>query len=131
MARIDPVCVVCGEPLMPYARSDAKTCSANCRKALSRRKDRVKTLSHRIISELVELDMLARRNADLRPDVAAQLREIRANVSDILRLADQNEMVSQAERNGLVAAVQTMRERESVHYLTPAEARAISKHSGV
>lgn len=123
------VCVVCGNRLNHHARCDAKTCSANCRKTLSRRKDRVKAMSRNMIANLGELNQLARKNVDLQPEIEAQLLHIRGQITDVLYWLNCEAVTRDIERADPVAAVQASQKIDPTDYLTVTEALAFSKMS--
>ena len=114
-------CEMCGKEIEWHRRGDTKFCGQNCRKAYSRRKDKVKHGGDAAMSGLQELRLVIKKYADLRPDVIAQLNYLKGEINDLLHLAgDQDTMErvamlnDMANRRGgnVTAAVVTDGDRE-------------------
>lgn len=78
--------------------------------------------------DLQTIRLALKKHPDLRDDLNKQLKRMREEVTDLLRLTDQTTIQEEAAKAELVSRVGG---RESRHYLTPAESRAISKEHGV
>lgn len=68
-------CQHCGEDFFA-GRRDAKYCSANCRKAASRRKESVERTGANIIASIASLN----RDRDLYPDLAPLIDQIKESI---------------------------------------------------
>ena len=104
----DGKCLQCGQTLK-YRRSDAKFCDANCRKAWSRRKDKITAAAANARGALSDLRQYGRDYADLRPEVAKELRLLLTDVKDLLLMYDPEKQRDAAELNELVAGVHRAR----------------------
>lgn len=103
---ISKTCKQCGKEIVVRTlnyrrnhRNDIKFCGATCRKRYSRRGDRAKRATDNIMRDLNAIMLTIKRHPDLRPELNEQLKRLRAEINDILRLSDRETIESVAERN--------------------------------
>ena len=80
-------CLYCGKELEFWRRYDTKFCGQNCRKAYSRRRDKITRGRDATMSGLGQLRLVIKKHADLRPEAAEMLRYLRQEINDLLLLA--------------------------------------------
>lgn len=97
-------CQMCGAPIDWYERRDKIFCDQNCRKRWSRRKEAITKERDGAMSSLGSLRRIAKEHSDLQPDVIEQLRYLRTEITDILRMFDRDEQIEQAQRAEMVSA---------------------------
>jgi hypothetical protein len=84
-------CKMCGQEMGWEKRWHAETCSANCRKAWSRRKDHIKRSKSNIMGELQSLRQMLKKYPDLADAINADLRYMQGEINDLLRLRPDDE----------------------------------------
>lgn len=75
-------CKNCGKSLDYWDRSNKGTCSANCRKAWSRRKDTIERDAIQALDAIQRLRQAMKEHPDLRPLVQEKLRRVKVDVAD-------------------------------------------------
>lgn len=100
-------CKMCGKELDRWSR--AETCSDACRKQWSRRKGVITRSYQNTMRELGALRRCLKEYPDLRPDTVASLKALRIEITDILRLFDQEVMQEQAAKDEMLASLQNKR----------------------
>lgn len=96
-------CKACGERLDFRRRSDAKFCDATCRKRYSRRGDAAQRAYNNILRDCQTIRRTIKQYPDLRADLNQQLKRLRAEITDILRLSDRDTIQEQAEKFDLIS----------------------------
>lgn len=130
-------CKQCGGSLGKYwVRSDKQFCSAACRKAWSRRGDAAKRAYSNIMRDLNTIRVTIKEHEDLRDDLNEKLKRVQAEVTDVLRLTDRETIVHEGQKNDMIAGLQRRRhyrlpDAPKKKWLSPAEARELSKKAGV
>lgn len=96
-------CQNCGVDMGWYRRVDKKFCGQNCRKAWSRRAEKVAKERAVIMSSLGQIRAMAKEYPDLRSMMVDDLKYLRQEMTDILRMYDGQEMREQAERAEIIS----------------------------
>lgn len=102
-------CLHCGSKLDWHRRQDAKFCDANCRKAYSRRGDNAKRASKNIMRDLQTIRLTIKRQPDLRTGLNDELKHLRDEINDILRLTDRETIEESFGRSELIAGYRSKR----------------------
>ncbi len=76
-------CVNCGKELPFRSRSDRKTCGPNCRKAWSRRGEKIDLLAGEARYAISQLRLMMKEYPDLKSDVQTQLRRLETDIRDV------------------------------------------------
>lgn len=114
-------CQQCGAQFSWYDRSDKKFCDAKCRKQWSRRGDASKRSLKRIMIDLQTVRQSLKKHPDLAERTNDELKRLREEITDILRLRDCETMIEEAQKAELMSGQQKKR------YLSPSEARSLSQ----
>ena len=130
-------CKQCGGSL-GWVRSDKQFCSAACRKSWSRRGDNAKRAYNNIMRDLNTIRRTLKEHEDLRPDLNEKLKRVQAEVVDVLRLTDRETIVHEGQKADMIAGLRRQRhyrlpedDAPKKKWLTPAEARELSRKEGV
>ena len=117
-------CKQCGTELNRWSRSDKKFCSATCRKAWSRRADGAKRSLKNIMRDLQTVRLTIKKHPDLKTNFNDDLKRLRDEITDILRLSDSETIEEEAQKAEVVARTN----RNSKGWLTPQQARRLSSN---
>ena len=101
-------CIECGDELPRFSRPDRLFCGDTCRKRHSRRGQRVDAvladtmLSLQEVRRYLKKPVKDRKHVD---QVNAQLKRLRDEIQDILRLRDRETITEMAQRDELIAGM--------------------------
>lgn len=96
-------CEQCGKEFSRWDRSDKKFCDAACRKAYSRRGHAAKRALDHIMSDLQTIRLTIKKHPDQQKKINEQLKRLRDEITDILRLSDKETIIDQAQKWDLIA----------------------------
>lgn len=116
-------CKVCGEELGRWVREDKEFCSATCRKRWSRRGDGAKRSLKRIMADLGVIRKTLKEHEDLRDDINDELKRIKAELTDVLRLFDRETIEHDGHKAQMIAGLRRKRD-----LVTPDRARELAKN---